>query len=339
MNIIHQIRVLPIVSVILLTITIGGAFAQTPSSNIDLDRGIKLLREDRNKEALDAFKTAVKKNKRDGKARYYLGLVYLKLGDFKKAASSFQSAIKLQPDLAASAHAGCAYALLRWNKLPDAREEAQKALSLEPKNVDALYTMGMIGLRNGDREEALKNADALLAVDPKVAKAYWIRSQAYVRLNGDLPASQPSEPTEERIRRYRLAAEALEEYLKLETDRKEAEFWKDQLDSIKFHVADKTGPNPVYTGRDVTTKVRLLSKPEPAYTTKAKQELITGTVILRCVFTADGAVKHFLVVQSLPDGLTEAAIDAAKQIKFVPATLDGKPVSMFMQLEYNFNLY
>jgi hypothetical protein len=44
-------------------------------------------------------------------------------------------------------------------------------------------------------------------------------------------------------------------------------------------------------------------------------------------------------MQSLPYGLTEAAIAAARQIKFEPATLDGKPVSMFMQLEYNFNLY
>jgi TonB family protein len=199
--------------------------------------------------------------------------------------------------------------------------------------------MGVIGLRTGDREEALRNADALLAVNSKFAKAYWIRSQAYVRLNGDLPASHPREPKEERIRRYRIAAEALEEYLKLENDPEETEFWKDQLESLKFHVAEKTGSGPVYSGRDITTKIRLITKPEPAYPTKAKHELITGTVILRCVFAADGAVKHILVMQSLPYGLTEAAIAAARQIKFEPATLDGKPVSMFMQLEYNFNLY
>jgi len=44
-------------------------------------------------------------------------------------------------------------------------------------------------------------------------------------------------------------------------------------------------------------------------------------------------------LDTLPFGLTEQAIAAARQIKFVPAVKDGRPVSVFMQLEYNFNLY
>ena len=36
-------------------------------------------------------------------------------------------------------------------------------------------------------------------------------------------------------------------------------------------------------------------------------------------------------------GLTERAIEAAKRIKFTPAMKDGKPVSVWMQLEYNFS--
>jgi len=44
-------------------------------------------------------------------------------------------------------------------------------------------------------------------------------------------------------------------------------------------------------------------------------------------------------MQSLQGGLTEKAIAAARQIRFVPATRNGQPVSMYMQLEYNFNLY
>jgi outer membrane biosynthesis protein TonB len=45
------------------------------------------------------------------------------------------------------------------------------------------------------------------------------------------------------------------------------------------------------------------------------------------------------VVQGLPYGLTEQAIAAARKLKFVPAMKDGKNVSMWIQLEYNFNLY
>ncbi len=95
----------------------------------------------------------------------------------------------------------------------------------------------------------------------------------------------------------------------------------------------------IFTGKDVTSKARLISKPEPQYTEDARKNQVTGTVVLKCVFASDGSVKNISVRSGLPHGLTEKAIAAARQIKFVPATKDGRQVSMWMQLEYNFNLY
>lgn len=90
---------------------------------------------------------------------------------------------------------------------------------------------------------------------------------------------------------------------------------------------------------EVQTRPRVTKKPEPKYTKEAKKHNIEGTVVLRCVFRASGAVTDISVIRSLPDGLTERAIEVAKKIKFKPAMKDGHPVSMWMQLEYNFNLY
>src|SRR6185369_14258750 len=95
----------------------------------------------------------------------------------------------------------------------------------------------------------------------------------------------------------------------------------------------------IFTGKDVTTKARLISKPEPQYTEDARKNQVTGTVVLKVVFASNGSVQNIRTVSGLPFGLTERAIAAAKQIKFVPATKDGHQVSMWMQLEYNFNLY
>lgn len=93
-----------------------------------------------------------------------------------------------------------------------------------------------------------------------------------------------------------------------------------------------------YVGKEVDTKVRLLKKPEPVYTEAARNNGVTGVVVLKAIFSSAGIVTNVIIVQSLPDGLTERAIAAAKKIKFVPATKDGKNVSMWIQLEYNFNL-
>lgn len=99
------------------------------------------------------------------------------------------------------------------------------------------------------------------------------------------------------------------------------------------------GYDRIFTGKDVTTKARLLAKPEPQYTEDARKNQVTGTVVLKCVFSSSGQVTNISVRSGLPFGLTEKAIAAARQIKFVPATKDGHQVSMWMQLEYNFNLY
>jgi TonB family protein len=99
------------------------------------------------------------------------------------------------------------------------------------------------------------------------------------------------------------------------------------------------GAEKIYTGRQVSTKARLISKPEPSYTDSARKAGIQGTVVLRAVLAADGKVKNIRVVVELPEGLTEKSIEAAKKIKFVPATIEGKPVSMWIQLEYNWNLH
>jgi len=98
-------------------------------------------------------------------------------------------------------------------------------------------------------------------------------------------------------------------------------------------------PNRIFSGKDVTSKARVLSKPEPQYTEEARKNAVTGTVVLRAVFTSGGQVTNIRAVSGLPYGLTERAIAAARQIRFTPATKDGRPVSMYMQLEYNFNLY
>ena len=88
-----------------------------------------------------------------------------------------------------------------------------------------------------------------------------------------------------------------------------------------------------------TSSPRLLSKPQPRYTEKARSNQVTGTVILMATFTADGKVTNIRVIEGLPDGLDECAIEAAKQIKFVPAQKNGIPISKEVRLEYNFNLY
>jgi TonB family protein len=93
-----------------------------------------------------------------------------------------------------------------------------------------------------------------------------------------------------------------------------------------------------YKDSEVSTKALLIKKPQPSYTKEARKNQVSGTVVIRCVFTSKGKVTNIHVISGLPDGLTERALDAARKIRFTPATKNGHPVSMWMELEYNFTL-
>ena len=101
---------------------------------------------------------------------------------------------------------------------------------------------------------------------------------------------------------------------------------------------DQNAGEKVYEGKEVDTKVKILSQPDAVYTNQAAREHVVGTVTLIAVFTASGEIRNIEVVNGLPAGLTESAMAVARKITFTPAMKDGHPVSQKMQLEYNFQL-
>ncbi len=79
---------------------------------------------------------------------------------------------------------------------------------------------------------------------------------------------------------------------------------------------------------DKALSIRLLSKAPAKYTDMAKENGAEGNVRLRITFLALGEIGAVSPVSSLPDGLTEQAIAAARSIKLEPATRNGIPVNV-----------
>lgn len=118
--------------------------------------------------------------------------------------------------------------------------------------------------------------------------------------------------------------------------------WSSRVESLLgFAEMAKADPatQTVFTSKQVDVKARILSKPDPAYTEEARRNQVRGVVIVRAILAANGKVVAVYPIRGLPNGLTTEAIRAARQIKFVPALKDGKPVSMMVQVEYSFNTY
>ncbi len=85
-------------------------------------------------------------------------------------------------------------------------------------------------------------------------------------------------------------------------------------------------------------KPTISKKVKAKYPKDASASGIHGTVLLSVVFHANGKIGNIRVIMGLPNGLSEAAIEAAKQVVFKPAEKDGVPISVRMSLEYGFNI-
>jgi len=99
------------------------------------------------------------------------------------------------------------------------------------------------------------------------------------------------------------------------------------------------GPDGPFRQAEVTRKAVITFKPQPGFTEEARLNGVDGVVRLRAVLSASGEVSRISVLKGLPDGLTERAVAAARQIRFQPAQKDGRAVSQYVILEYNFNIY
>ena len=88
----------------------------------------------------------------------------------------------------------------------------------------------------------------------------------------------------------------------------------------------------------VRSPVEIVFKPRPDYTEEARRLRVQGDVVLRVLFAASGKIQVLDVVQGLGYGLDENARRAAEQIRFKPASNDGKPVDSTANVRIAFQL-
>lgn len=225
--------------------------------------------------------------------------------------------------------------------LKDGKERTKRLLTTTANSVD--YSIEIFeNLKPGQSlEEFIAESNANLQQDPATERKLTVNGfsgKEYSSRTETTTTVTQFFATEDRLFRFSasgptVAAPQIKEFfssIELGPD-------ADGLDVSALFTTSDTGEK-IYMGKGVDVKARLISKPEPSYTKEARDNRVEGTVILRAVLSSNGSVEYIRVFHGLPDGLTTQAIEAAKGIKFVPAMKDGKPVSMWIQLEYNFSL-
>ena len=81
----------------------------------------------------------------------------------------------------------------------------------------------------------------------------------------------------------------------------------------------------------------LVNRVQPQYPPLARQTRISGTVRLHAIISKDGSVQQLEVLSGHPL-LVQAALDAVRQWKYRPTTLNGEPVEVDTTIDVIFSL-
>ena len=114
-------------------------------------------------------------------------------------------------------------------------------------------------------------------------------------------------------------------------------------DSEIYHVSTpaftRTGAN---TSDDKSGKVlppRPTYTPEPEFSEQARHAKYQGTIVLGIIVDKAGKISRIRLERPLGMGLDENAMEEVQKWRFAPATRNGEPVAVAMNIEVSFNLY
>jgi TonB family protein len=305
--------------------------AQTPQNKAipeDTARAGRLVERGDTKIARDLLKKIVEKRPDDAYAWYYLGLAHKREEEMCAARIALLKATSFRPEPPeATALLASILATGNGEDIQSAGVLAERALVLGLDNADVRYALSEAQLQADNYARALAEAEAALLLEAKHSGALLVKARA---LN--------------QLKRRQDAAAALSEYLATAPDDDDLDLWRETLARWQSPLEKPKPVSPeaapvVFRPTEVTVKARVLSKPTPNYTEKARRNCLSGTVVLQMVLSSNGEVTGVRTISGLPSGLTREAIKAAHRITFEPALKDGKPVSQYIRVEYNFNIY
>ncbi len=97
------------------------------------------------------------------------------------------------------------------------------------------------------------------------------------------------------------------------------------------------GSGPYQIGGAIKAPERVFAA-DPVYPEEAREGRVQGVVILQTIIDTSGKVSNVRVLKGLPSGLTESAVEAVRQWRFRPATLEGKPVAVYYLVTVTFSV-
>jgi TonB family protein len=256
------------------------------------------------KEAIDSFKEAIRLKGDWAVPHVHLGILYLNTDQPKEAVNSFKEAIRLKPDWAeAQNNLGVAYS--KSNLSFDAIDPLKEAIRLKPTWPDPHNNLGIAYIRTAQYKQAVVALTEAIRLKPDWPQAHFNLGAAYARLN----------EREKALEQHRIL-----KGMNLP-----------MADNLKA-IIDAPEDAPLNAG---ILNGKALVLPKPSYPAAAKMQRVAGTVVVQVVIDEEGRVIEAKAISG-PPLLQAPSLASAREARFTPTKLEGRPVKVTGVITYNF---
>ena len=232
------------------------------------------------------------------------------------------------------------------------------ALALKPKSAEANFVAAQVYWHEGARSMAIEALETAIGYQPVYPEARLLLAQVLADNNPERAREEVGVAVAQGISglpAYRLLAQldlvkgdfnaaigSIETALRYATssDDRETTALHEQLSRLRQFIEKLEPFIELEKRQDSPDIVRpvLVNSVAPRYTEEARALKIQGTVGMVLVITECGDVDTVLPYRNLGHGLDEQAMEAARKLKFLPATQSGKPIRYLTKLSIEFNL-
>ena len=117
------------------------------------------------------------------------------------------------------------------------------------------------------------------------------------------------------------------------------EYWQEYFTSKSEHRQYMPKDASIKVVSEGMTPPRVLNSIDPSSNEYAQKYGIAGMELLRTVVDATGVPRQMAIERPIGFGLDEKAVDAIKNSHFTPATVNGQPVPVVVDLVVTFRIY
>jgi TonB family protein len=117
------------------------------------------------------------------------------------------------------------------------------------------------------------------------------------------------------------------------------DYWQEYFTSKSQHRQYMPADGNIKVVSEGMTPPKVMNSIDPSSNEYAQKYGIAGMELLRTVVDANGVPRQMAIARPIGFGLDEKAVDAIKNSRFRPATLNGQPIPVVVDLVVTFRIY